>query len=58
MGVRPRGFVGDHRGCDRWAPSWMRLYNQGRSPKEPAEQAAVSGYNTHLAFERMREKKP
>jgi hypothetical protein len=37
---------------------WTRLYIQGRSPKEAAEQAAVSAYNTHLAFERMREKKP
>jgi hypothetical protein len=35
---------------------WTRLYLQGRSPKEAAEQAAVSGYNTHQAFGRMREK--
>jgi hypothetical protein len=32
---------------------WTRLYTQGRSPKEAAEQA-LSAYNTHPAFERMR----
>jgi hypothetical protein len=37
---------------------WKRLYSQGRSPKDAAEQAAVSAYNNHPAFERMREKKP
>jgi hypothetical protein len=37
---------------------WTRLYLQGRSPKEAAEQAAVSAYSAHPAFERMREKKP
>jgi hypothetical protein len=37
---------------------WTRLYTQGRSPKEAAEQAAVSAYNTRPAFERMCEKKP
>jgi hypothetical protein len=37
---------------------WTRLYTQGRSPQEAAEEAAVSAYNTRPAFERMREKKP
>jgi hypothetical protein len=37
---------------------WTRLYSQGRSPKEATEQAAVSAYNTHPAFVRMREEKP
>jgi hypothetical protein len=37
---------------------WTRLYTQGRSPQEAAEEAAVSAYNTRPAFEReMREKK-
>jgi hypothetical protein len=37
---------------------WTRLYIEGLSPKEAAEQAAVSAYHTRPAFEPMREKKP
>jgi hypothetical protein len=38
---------------------WTRLYVQGASPQEAAEQAAVSAYNTPQAFDRLRsEKKP
>jgi hypothetical protein len=40
------------------ASVWTRLYIQGRSPKEAAEQAAVSAYNTRPAFQRMRGKNP
>jgi hypothetical protein len=35
---------------------WTRLYIQGRSPKEAAEQAAVSNFNTRPAFERTRKR--
>jgi hypothetical protein len=35
---------------------WRRLFIQGRSPQEAAEQAAVSAYNTQPAFERMRKR--
>jgi hypothetical protein len=32
---------------------WTRLYTQGRSPKEAAEQAAVSAYNAQSAADRL-----
>jgi hypothetical protein len=35
---------------------WTRLYTQGRSPKEAAEQAAVSAYNAQSAADRLRKR--
>jgi hypothetical protein len=35
---------------------WTRLYTQGRSPKEAAEQAAVSAYNAQTAADRLRKR--
>jgi hypothetical protein len=35
---------------------WKRLYIQGLSPREAADQTAVSSYNTRPAFERMRKR--
>jgi hypothetical protein len=36
---------------------WRHLYIQGRSPREAAEQAAVSAYNTRSAADRLRGRK-
>jgi hypothetical protein len=33
---------------------WTRLYTEGRSPPEAAEQAAVSAYSTQSAADRLR----